>query len=175
MTLNSWDYFKENFYYVNPWHIAKVLRDIVKVEFPIHRDELFKRASVLIGFKSIGNNIIKAFKEAEKLGVESAKTYFIIKDDFFYSFKPKEILIRNRNCDNISKNICYISPEEIDKAVNIILKQNFALSIRALANEALKLFGFVRGTQKLQDEMIEQIQKLVEKRIIKKQGENIIL
>lgn len=146
---------------INPWHIAKVLRDVVYVESPIHKDELYKRVASLIGFKSTGSRIIRKLEEVEELPIEDQKIYK--KRDFYYSSKQKRIQIRNRaSLSNNQKKIEYVPQEEISLAAELILKKEFSIPLYDLCSQISSLLGYARMTENIQESIESIIQNHID-------------
>ena len=78
----------------------------------------------------------------------------LLKDDFYYSTNT-EISVRKRIGDPPA-NIEIISPEEIEKAVHMVIETQFATTSDDLVTQVARLFGF-RSTSKKTGNKIKEI------------------
>ena len=130
--------------------LSSSITDIVKIEGPIHIDELTKRLKESSGTKRISAK----FKKAVNDGVEKAESSenIVLIDNFIYDSNNHEIFVRKRNKPNID----LISSEEIEKNIETVLKFKQELDSKSLAKEVAHNFGF-KSTSKKAASKINQI------------------
>ena len=116
--------------------LAKAVREVVKIESPIHTDLVVLRIRQLWGLKRAGERI----KNAIEKGVAAAQRDKLIhkNGDFLWAADNTEIKIR---CWTKPK-IEWICEEEIVEAMKLVLILQGAITPEALIREAAKLFGY---------------------------------
>lgn len=122
----------------HPQELSLAINRIVEVEGPIHFKEVVKRIRVHWGLKRAGKRIQDAIAYAVMLAEQNND--LIIKDDFLYH-KNSEINVRKR-IDNPPANIELISDEEIAKAVQMVIENQYATVQDDLVIQVARLFGF---------------------------------
>ena len=116
--------------------LAKAVREVVKIESPVHTDLVVLRIRQLWGLKRAGERI----KNAIEKGVAAAQRDKLIhkNGDFLWAADNTEIKIR---CWTKPK-IEWICEEEIVEAMKLVLILQGAITPEALIREAAKLFGY---------------------------------
>lgn len=117
--------------------MSRVVVQIVDEEGPIHITEIIRRIRVVWGLKRAGKRI----HDSIMAGVEFAEKNgnIIIRDDFVYS-RSAVLRVRRRSVDPPAK-INLISDEEIAKAVQIVLKTQYASPMAEIVKQTSRLFG----------------------------------
>ena len=119
--------------------MSTAIVNIVKVEHPVHLDEIVRRLRTAWGLSRAGNRI----REAIKIGIEDAVSNNSIKQrgDFLWDVTEKKVPVRRRFGDPPAK-IEYICNEEIAEAVRMVLRAQFGTERNALAIQTAKTMGF---------------------------------
>jgi len=117
--------------------MAKIVTQIVDEEGPIHITEIIRRIRVVWGLKRAGKRI----HDSIMAGVELAENNgdIIIRDEFVYG-RNGVLRVRRRFVDPPAK-INLISDEEIAKAVQIVLKTQYASPMAEIVKQTSRLFG----------------------------------
>ena len=131
-------------------NVSSSINEIVKVEGPIHVDEVVKRVKDSCNIKRAGSKMKKQVNLAIK---ESENEGDIIKiGDFLYDSSNNNVAIRRRNKPNID----LISDEEIAMNVETILAHKQHLPTNTLIKEVSRNFGF-RSTSRKTSSKIKRV------------------
>lgn len=117
--------------------MSKIVTQIVDEEGPIHITEIIRRIRVVWGLKRAGKRIHDSIMAGVELAEKSGD--IIIRDDFVYS-RSGVLRVRRRVMDPPAK-INLISDEEIAKAVQIVLKTQYASPMAEIIKQTSRLFG----------------------------------
>ena len=134
--------------------LAKCISQIVEVESPIHISEVIKRIRSYWGLKKAGRIIQTVIEESAMISEQNGQ--ITLKDGFLYCTNQNEISVRKRTGET-SANITLISPEEIQRAVNIIIQKQYATPPNNLITQVSRLFGFKSTSKKTSTKIREVI------------------
>jgi len=134
---------------------------ISNVEAPIHKELLMKKVADHLGYGRLGRKIktriLSAINSVEDKGVIYSKSEFI------YS-KNSKIKVRDRSSlTSEYREITHIAPEEIQKALLILIEKSFGAEEEDLIKESGALLGYSRITQNIYDVIQSNLEKLIEK------------
>ncbi|MGC9517169.1 MAG: DUF3320 domain-containing protein [Methanomicrobiales archaeon] len=118
--------------------ITKVMVQIVEVESPVHREELIKRVRSFYGLKRAGKKIKEIINSSVKLAEQDDQ--ITSNGDFLFS-TTQEIKVRCRKGD-VKPKIDLICDLEIEKAILMVIENQFATQEHELLKEASRLLGF---------------------------------
>ncbi len=155
-----------------PAFLSRLLFDIIKVENPVHKDELIRRVLGLTGLGRAGSRIQNAFEAA----ISSNLRRGILEErgSFLYG-KGLDIKLRYRNdLPSASKKMEYVTPEEIALAVKAVIKNNFGMQHHEIPLAAARILGFARTTEDMVKIVSIVLLDLEKKEEIKKQGDTYI-
>lgn len=143
-----------NLHEISPSLLAKAVTEVVKIEAPVHKNEVIHRIRATWGLHRTGNRIVIAVER----GIEVAKQMGQIerRGSFLWLNSQSTINIRRRTTDPAPK-IDLICDEEIIEAVRFILKKQYATDKKELAEKTARLFGFLS----LHDQTLTRITKLI--------------
>ena len=116
--------------------LSVAITEIVDYENPIHINEVIKRIRTYWGLKGAGKRIQDNIQQAALIAKQ--KGDIEIKNDFLYS-KTNEIQVRIRNND-YPANIDMISPDEIEKAIKMVINAQFATAPNDLVTQVSENF-----------------------------------
>lgn len=138
--------------------ISDAVIQIVKVEGPVHFDEVVRRLRLLWGIRRFTKRMKEVVKNAIELS--NANGNLVIRGKFLQSRDNLEIKVRRRTGDPPAK-INLISDDEIAEAMKLILKFQYATAPDELITKVSRLFGIniTRGTT------AERIENVIEKLI----------
>lgn len=140
--------------------ITEVIKDIVDVEGPIHKDIIIKRIKESSGIKRAGSKLKSVVNNAIKLGEDKGSMYTL--DDFVYSNKSSEINVRKRNKPNIN----YISNDEIGANIKLVLIFKEHLTDKKLIRTVARNFGFKSTSKKTSTRINSVIDLMLAKGIL---------
>ena len=80
---------------VSPFVMANWIQDIVKIESPVHLDEVARRMATAAGVSRIGNRIQDTFETAVRQATRSDRVR--IKEQFLYWTEQEEVTVRDRS------------------------------------------------------------------------------
>ena len=119
--------------------MAEAIVNIVKVEYPVHFDEIIRRLRTAWGLGRAAGRI----KSAVKTAIEYAQSNRLIRKqgDFIWITGGTKAAVRRRT-ENPSPKIEQICKEEISAALIMVLQAQFATQIDDLIRQTARLFGF---------------------------------
>jgi len=136
--------------------LITAIEAVVKVEGPVHFDEVVRRIRTLWGLKRTGDRIRGAVRKAAL----SAKKKGLIRwrRDFLWSSSQRGIQVRRRETDP-PPNIDLISDGEIIEGVKLVLKRQHATLLDDLALKT----GRVLGMQAVRAATTKRIKTVIRK------------
>ena len=161
-------------YAVSPFVMANWIQDIVKIESPVHRNEVVRRIATAVGVGKIGPRIQDTFKTAVRQAARSGSVE--IKGKFLYWTEQEAVTVRDRGeLPNSSRKIELIAPEEIEVAIKQAVSDAFGIERADLALEVPKLFGIKRATAKIQQGVDKVVERLIEDGQLILQGDSLVI
>lgn len=146
------------------------ISEVVKVESPVHFEEMARRMATFNGISKIGSRVratlVEATNYALKVGLISRKGDFL--------WDPVMTLPYTRERSSLSSNsrkLNLISPEEINVAIKKVVESSIAIQPDNAIPFIAKLFGFNRVTEDMRKQLIEAIQYAISKNIIIQDGD----
>lgn len=138
---------------------------ISKVEAPIHKELLMKKVADHLGYGRLGRKIrtriLSAINSVESKGVTYTKNEFIYR-------KNSKIIVRDRSSlSSEYRDITHISPEEIEKALLILIEKSFGTEEKDLIKEVGALLGYSRITQNIYDMIEKNLERLIDKNYVR--------
>jgi very-short-patch-repair endonuclease len=145
--------------------LASWIEQVVKIESPVHFDEVARRIMESAGIAKLGSRIREALTGAVNYAKSNSKV--IVKNDFLYNPEQAKIIVRNReNLPSGSKKIKFIAEEEILEALKQIVFDAFAISIEEAIQILASTFGFLRVTDEISTEFENYIKKAIRKKLV---------
>jgi len=146
------------------------IEEIVKVESPVHVDEVALRMVKAAGLSKVGSRIRETLLRASGYAEQSG--LIKMKGDFLWYPQMETPVIRERNnLPPSSKRLQYISPEELCLAVKKVVESSIAIQPDAAVPFVAKLFGFSRVTEEMRKDLLKVIELSVEKGMVVKEVE----
>jgi hypothetical protein len=123
--------------------MARTVAEVVRVESPVHRDEVARRIMEPHGVSRLGSRIRAALDAA----VETAAQRGLVEPvgDFLRApgQRPADIPVRDRSAlPAASRSIDLIDPAEVRAAIAQVISASFGIAAEALPAEVCRLFGF---------------------------------
>ena len=154
--------------------MAHWVQCVVKIESPVHLDEVAKRIGTAVGVKKIGNRIRSAIQTAARQ-VERYKK-IEIRGEFLYWTEQEPIPIRDRSeLPNASRKLELIAPEEIQAAIKQLVADAFGIEQDDLAREVCKLFGFRTASANMRQQVNQVINQMIKHEHLKEKGGSLLL
>ena len=138
-----------------PHRLAQGVVQVVKIESPVHIDEVVFRIRSLWGLGRTGNRIRAAIKSAVFSAQQSGQIRQ--KDNFLWTADQQEIKVRHRR----SPEIEWICDEEIAEAMKRVVTAQGAISQDALITESVKFFGYKAAGKTITKHLRLLLNKLV--------------
>ncbi|MGH8615464.1 MAG: DUF3320 domain-containing protein, partial [Gammaproteobacteria bacterium] len=120
------------------------IAEVVKVEGPVHRDEVARRIAEGAGVQRIGTRIGAAVDR----GIRTAVQMKLIEQriDFLWTIGLTRPTVRNRR-DVATRKIELIAPEEIAEAICLVVKRAYGIDLDDISQAVCRLFGFGRTSE----------------------------
>ena len=125
--------------------LAEVVSNIVKVEGPVHFDEVVRRVRSLWGLKRASGRIYDIMNSAASIAEQTGNIRW--SGDFLWPVPERPTPVRRRSGDPPPR-IDLICVEEIGEAIKLVLKRQFATPSDELALQSSRLLGIhtIHGT-----------------------------
>ena len=154
--------------------MASWIQSVVKIESPVHLDEVARRIATAVGVSRIGNRIRNKVKTAARQATRSGSVQ--IRGEFLYWTEQGEVTVRDRSeLPNTSRKIEFIAPEEIEMAIKQVVSVAFGIEREELAREACKFFGFKSVSEDMRRSVDKVVEELIEKRQLIWQGDSLVI
>jgi very-short-patch-repair endonuclease/DNA polymerase III delta prime subunit len=131
---------------------------VLKVESPVHVNEVIKRIRENHGLKRTGGKIKKAITKAVE---HSARKGKLTKCGDFLWLDTNDVNVRRRG-EEVAAKIDLICDEEISEAAKIILKNQHATHPDELAVQTSRLFGIQSTSKKISQRINDVINQMIE-------------
>lgn len=144
-------------------NLAASIREVVKVEQPLHMDLLYRRLAGAFG----NEKVTKPVRDTIDAAISSVMANETVVEDEFIRFKTfTEIKARVPYLGDQERTIDYISKPEIADAMIIVIRNSYGIEPRALCTEASRIFGFDRMGLKISKAMNAVIDYMIKKKMI---------
>lgn len=163
----------QDFYYASRAKMADVLVKVVDCEGPIHKDEARRRVIQHWGMNNVKSAIRSILQGVE--GFCTKENKIVRKGKFFWPLRRKQVKIRSRDIEGMTKKIELICPEEIEEAFKFVLKKEFSTPYDNLITQTAKLLGFNRTGEDIYFSLGKMLDDLIRGEVILKQDERLIL
>ena len=127
---------------VAPELLAAAVEDVVRVEGPVHVDEVVRRIRTLWGLQRAGNRIREAIERGVLIAVRRRA---VARDGEFLRLPDAPVLVRRRNGDPPAR-VELIADAELAEAVQLVLRTEFATPREALIDAAARRVGIQATT-----------------------------
>ena len=123
--------------------LGEAVAEVVRVEGPVHVEEVARRIMDASGVKRLGSRIRAAVENA----VGAARRYGHVErvGDFLYlrSQRAADVVPRDRSAlPNGSRSFDYIAPEEVQATVREVVSSSFGIAAEDLPLEVCRMLGF---------------------------------
>lgn len=139
--------------------------EVVKVESPIHKNELLSRILEGAGIKRTGARIKAAVLSAINLGKRQQQ--LVQKGDFIWHPKMSSAPVRDRSeLAAAEKKFEFVVAEEIQEALRVTVENGFSMSTEEAFSCAARLLGFQRVTAQIRAVFEKQLKLLIENKTL---------
>ncbi|BDU26335.1 DUF3320 domain-containing protein [Flavobacterium sp. GSB-24] len=146
------------------------IHEVVKVESPVHFEEMARRIADANGISKIGSRVRASITDAVNYAIRTG--LIKKKDEFLWNFEDHLPVIRDRSLlSPNSKKLSLISDEEMNLAIIKVVESSIAIQPDNAVILIAKLFGFARVTEDMRNHILLSIIKSVKSEIVKKDGE----
>ncbi len=150
------------------------IQDVLKIESPVHLDEVTKRITNAVKVKRRGNRIREKVKSAARQATRSGSVQ--IRGEFLYWTKQGKVTVRDRSeLPNPSRKLELIAPEEIKAAIKQAISDAFGIERDDLAREVCKLFGFKSSSGDMRQGVEKVVEELIEEEQLIRKGDSLII
>ena len=140
-------YIQANIYEYQNIDGREIIRDVIKIEQPIHVEELCRRTAPLFGNQKatskVRNTMEYLFKNYFKEDIVRSGDFVTLQE-----FDDLKVRIPNSE-ENYIRNITYISPNELSLAMIIIVNCSFGITPEDLFIVTAREFGFKRTSENI--------------------------
>lgn len=138
--------------------LANIVRDVVQVESPVHRDEIGRRLCDAWGIRRRSRKIDAALDAAIEWAVDEG---MVEQTELFISAPECATRVRSRRNAHASlRKPNHIPPAELQQAILTIASMAVSVSREELATEVARLLG-VRAASRFQSIIADEIEELV--------------
>ncbi|RYE14649.1 MAG: DUF3320 domain-containing protein, partial [Sphingobacteriaceae bacterium] len=150
--------------------IGEWIEAVVKVESPVHFEEMARRLADAAGVSKIGARIrytiTSAADYAERSGLIKKR------GDFLWHPEMEVPVVRDRSrLSSSSRKLQLISPEELSLAIKKAVEKSIAIQLDAAVPFVAKMFGFARVTEEMKKEVLGAIESNVTNKTLQQDGE----
>ena len=143
---------------------------VVKTESPVHFDEVAKRIVEAAGITRVGPRIREHIKLAIRFAEGSGRIQQ--KGEFLWHASRPEPAVRDRSAlPPSSRKLKYVAPEEIQKAVEKVVRDSVAIHPEAAFPLVARLLGFSRVTEDMRNDLLANIEQTIQSAAVVKDGE----
>jgi very-short-patch-repair endonuclease len=154
--------------------LANLVAEVVKVESPVHWLEAARRVLSGAGVQRFGSRIREAFKQAVHMGV--SRKLFARRGDFLWSLDMQQPTVRDRSAlPGASRKLDLVAPEEIRRAILILVQESYGIVPEEVPNAVCRLFGFARVTDELRTPVEAHRDALLREGHLALNGLNLVL
>ncbi len=145
---------------VSDWVMANIVAKIIEVEGPIHIEEIVSRVRILWNLGRAGERIHTKVKTGLNLLIWRDE---VKREGLFYFKSMADIPVRDRSgvsSPGLRKPES-LPPQEIKKAILILVEENYGVSRDQLPVDVARLFGFKATSIQLREVIEQQIEILL--------------
>jgi Superfamily I DNA and RNA helicases and helicase subunits len=150
--------------------LAAWMDEVVRIESPVHFDEVARRMVNAAGLMKVGGRIRQCLVDA--MGFAERGGMINVKGDFLWRPDMDIPTLRDRSAlPSGSKKMEFIAMEEIATAVNHVVKDAIAISPEDAVPLVAKVLGFARATEEMRKYILESVEFSIQQGNIVKTGE----
>ena len=159
---------------ISPARFARWVTDVVKVESPIHIDELTRRITYSAGVKRAGSRIQQAIRAGVAQAAKDGQV--VTKGDFVWSTDMERPPVRDRsNLPITSRKIDLVAPEEIAEAIKAVVRSSMGVFAEDLPAAACTRLGFARTGALIAEAVESVMDRMMTEGVLMKQNGYVVL
>jgi len=144
---------------------------VVKLEGPVHVDEVFDRLLDAWGITRAGRRITLVLNQAIALATQAGQ--IDQRGEWLWPIGLEKPIVRTPDQDDEPRPIEHIAPEEIAEAALLCVSEARSLSLMDLMRETAQLLGFARNGSKVDEAVAAAIEALRATERIVVEGETV--
>ena len=153
---------------VSSFTMANWIQDVVKIESPVHLDEVARCIATAVGVSR------KKVKTAARQATRSGSVQ--IGGEFLYWTEQRKVTVRDRSeLPKASRKLELIAPEEIETAIKQVVSAAFGMGRDELTRGVCWLFGFKPASAKMRQEIEKVVERLIEDKQLIWQGNSLLI
>lgn len=154
--------------------MAEIVEQIIRVEGPIHIDELTTRVREAWGLKRVGSRIQSAVADALKLMSRKGR---ITHQSRCYMLPEQEVTVRDRSgaASRTLRSPELLPPAEIQQAIMLAVEHAHGMPEADVSVAVSRMLGFSATSQQLRGLIEEQMRELLLRNRLRKQDELVLL
>jgi very-short-patch-repair endonuclease len=141
--------------------LRKIVEQIVRIEGPVHSDEVAQRVTALWGLQRAGSRIRAAVAEA----LCAAEREGRIRADDGFVFSSGELIVRVRNRAEVESASLrrpeMLPPAEIDRCLELLVESHFGVIREEAVIACAREFGFRSTSSQLREAILRRIEALI--------------
>ena len=146
------------------------IEEIVKIESPVHFEEVARRMIEAAGIARLGSRIRDSLLQAVKYA--EANKWIKVSEEFLWHREMKVPPLRDRsNLPPSVKKLKYIAPEEMVLAIEKVVRESIAIQPEAVVPFVARIFGFTRVTEEMKAEILGMIGRTLQQQNIYQEGD----
>lgn len=153
--------------------LAGCVEEIVKIESPVHIDEVARRITEAAGATRVGRRIQEAVLKASRAAAR--RDALTISGDFLWRSQNEDAPVRDRSSlSNSSRKPELIAPEELRAAIDKVVKEAFGMDRSEVPSAVLRLLlGFRRTSEAARQTILSRLDAMVAQGELKEEGSHI--
>jgi very-short-patch-repair endonuclease len=141
--------------------LAKIAREIVKVESPIHQDEIARRMASFFGLKRTGARIVAAVQAALQEAVR--RKWVEVEDAFYHLPGMADAPVRNREgvLSASLRKPDMLPPREVRSALVHVIRSHIGAEADEAVVQTVRLLGFKATSGQLRQVVLQEVERLL--------------
>ena len=175
LNIGSYPYNSLELHEVPQQKMVEWIKVVVKVESPVHVEEVIRRISNDFGVSRIGNRIRHALENA--IADANRQGNIHKKGDFLWEpgiAKLKKARTRD-GLPNVSRKIELIAPEEIELVIKSVVESTYGIKQEEIASSVCKVFGFGRASAGMKEHVDQIIEKMLSQTKLVRQRDFVVI
>ena len=153
-----------------PRRLVGAIEEVVRVEGPVHIDEVARRIANAAGANRVGNKIRDAINLALTAAVKRKRVK--MRGDFLWGPEMETPTVRDRSdLPAQQRKIELIAPEEIDQALLSTVRRAFGIGVDGAILEASKSLGFARTSAGMGETIRARVRELLKRGALAADGD----
>lgn len=154
---------------------SRLLEELVREEGPVHFLYAVQRLASAWEVRRVGQKIFHAAKEALDMLIKDHR--LTVKGEFLWPNDLLDVPVRVpvASMPESFRPAEQIPPEEIEKAIRLIVQYALSISIESLVAEAARLFGFIHPSEKTKQIILDIYNTMIRERKLIKTNDKINL